>query len=92
MTLCVVRREYAEKHPDLVHSFLDAYRASIEWTVANPADAGPLVERSGLSLKSDLATRAIPYCNFTFIDAKQGRASIEKLLGVFLEFSPEAIG
>jgi NitT/TauT family transport system substrate-binding protein len=92
MTLCVIRQEFARKNPETVRKFLDAYKASIDGTVANPAAAGKLVETAGVGLKSTIAAKAIPSCNLVFIPAESGRASIEGLLGVFLDYAPEAIG
>lgn len=92
MTLCVVRKEYAEKNRDTVMRFLVAYQESIEWTVSHPADAGPLVETAGLGIRSDVATIAIPSCGFAWVDAKEAKKMIESLLSVFLEYSPESIG
>ena len=92
MTLCVVRKAYATRHPETVSRFLAAYRSSIEWTVAHPVEAGSLVEAQGLGLKAEVAARAIPSCNFVWIDAKDARKGIEALLGVFLEYAPESIG
>lgn len=92
MTLCVVRREYAEKYPSTVRKFLEAYNDSITWTIANPAEAGKMVELASLGLKAPVATKAIPQSNYVFIPATDGRASIEKLFTVFLAFSPSSIG
>jgi NitT/TauT family transport system substrate-binding protein len=92
MTLCVVRKAYAARNPEAVTRFLAAYRASVEWTVAHPVEAGSLVEAQGLGLKADVAARAIPSCNFVWIDAKDARKGIEALLGVFLEYAPESVG
>ncbi len=92
MTLCVIRKEYADKYPAAVGKFLDAYRNSINWTIANPLEAGKFVENAGLGLKAPVASKAIPFSNYAFMTAVEGRASIEKLLSVFLGFAPEAIG
>jgi len=92
MTLCVVRKEYAEKYPSTVRKFLEAYKKSIQWTNANPVEAGKLVEDNNMGLKAPIATKAIPSCNFVFIPAEQGKQSIEKLLSAFLTYAPEAIG
>lgn len=92
MTLCVIRKGYAEKHPDTVHAFLAAYQDSVKRTIANPSESGKLVEDSGLGLKSQLASKAIPECNLVFISSADGRSSIEKLLSVFIDFSPESVG
>jgi NitT/TauT family transport system substrate-binding protein len=92
MTLCVIRKEYADKNPETVRKFLQAYKDSIAWTVANPAEAGKLVESSGLGLKAPVAAKSIPSGNYTFIPAVEARDSIEKLLSVFLYYAPEAVG
>lgn len=92
MTICVVRTKFARQYPETVRAFLAAYKASIDWTVTHPGEAGPLVEAAGLGLKAPIVTQAIPSCNLVFIPAAESRTAIEKLLAVFLEYSPEAIG
>ena len=92
MTLCVVRRAYAQKNPGKIAQFLAAYKDSLEWIRANPEAAGQLVESVGLGLNATVASRAIPGCSFVWIDANEARKSIESLLAVFLEFAPESIG
>ncbi len=92
MTVCVIRAEYAKQYPAVVRKFLDSYRTAIAWTVANPAEAGQYVEKAGLGLKAPIATKAIPSSNYVFINAIESRPSVEKLLSVFLDFAPEAVG
>ncbi len=92
MTLCVVRKDIFESHPDAVRVFLAEYRKSIEWVLRNPQEAGPLVEAAGLGLKAQIAEQAIPVCNFVFIPAHEAQEQIEGLLSVFLKFSPDSIG
>jgi len=92
MTVCVIRTDYAKQHPGTVRKFLEAYRASIAWTVANPVEAGQYVEKAALGLKAPIAAKAIPASNYVFMTALEGRTSVEKLLSVFLGMAPEAIG
>lgn len=92
MTLCVVRRTYAQRNPDKVAKFLAAYKNSLEWAIENPEATGPLVESAGLGLKAIVASRAIPECSFVWIDSDIARKPIESLLAVFLNFAPESIG
>lgn len=92
MTVCVIRKEYAVKYPETVRKFLASYRASIEWTLANPVEAGMGVESAGLGLKAPIATKAIPSSNFVYIPATEARTEIEKLLSVYLEYAPSAVG
>lgn len=92
MTLCVVRSEYAAKNPETLKAFLEEYRKSIEWTVANSAEAGTLTEKIGLGLKAPIAAKAIPSSNFVFVNAEAARPEIERLLRVFLEYAPASVG
>lgn len=92
MTLCVADAGFAREYPELTRAFLDAYQGSIEWTVQNPAEAGPLAEAVGLGLKAAIASKAIPSCNFVFNTAEEGKPEIEALLSTFLKYAPAAIG
>lgn len=92
MTLCVINQEYAKAHPEAVRTFLEAYRNSIEWTVSHPQDAGALVEKHSMGLKAPIAAKSIPQAQYVFISATEGKAAIENLLDVFLEYAPVAVG
>lgn len=92
MTLCVIRTEFAKKYPETVRKFLASYKESIYWTLENPLKAGEFVERATLGLKAPIAAKAIPFCNYVYIPALDGRKSVEDLFLVFLKFAPESIG
>lgn len=92
LTLIVVRRAYAQANPEIVRAFLKAYKQATEWTIANPEQSGVLVQKYTLGLSAPVVAKAIPSCHFVCIDAAAGRVSIEKLLQIFLQFSPESIG
>jgi NitT/TauT family transport system substrate-binding protein len=92
LTLMVVRAGYAAEHPETVRAFIAAYRKSTEWTITNPNKAGVLVQKYTLGLMAPIVARAIPNSQYVFIDAVSGRASIEKLLDIFLQFAPESVG
>lgn len=92
MTLVVARTEFARKYPESLAQFLESYEKSILWTISNPDEAGPIVEAANLGLKAAIATKAIPFCNFVYINAIDNRSEIENLLTVFLKFAPIAIG
>jgi NitT/TauT family transport system substrate-binding protein len=92
MTVLVVDGDFAASSPGAVTAILDAVRASIAWTAANPAEAGKLVEKHELGLKAPVAAAAIPRSNYVYISAVEARPSIEALFKVFLEFAPQSIG
>jgi len=92
MTALVVDGAFAAASPGAMAAILDSVKASVQWTVAHPAEAGALVEKHDLGLKAQVAAAAIPRSNYVFIPAAEARASVESLFNVFLEFAPASIG
>lgn len=92
MTVLVADSRYADEHPAVLAAVSDAYRASVEWVVANPKEAGVLVERADLGLKAAIAAAAIPRSAYVFIPAREARPALEALFSVFLSLSPSSIG
>ncbi|MDR2618914.1 MAG: ABC transporter substrate-binding protein [Treponema sp.] len=92
MTALVLDGDFAAYNPGAVKIILENLKDSIEWTAANPAAAGALVEKHDFGLKASVAAAAIPRSNYVFIPAAEARPSIEALFRVFLEFSPDSIG
>jgi NitT/TauT family transport system substrate-binding protein len=92
MSALVVDGEFARARPDAVRAVLAGSRASTEWALAHPAEAGALVEKHELGIRADVAAAAIPKSNYVFIPAREARAAIEALFRAFLEYAPESIG
>jgi NitT/TauT family transport system substrate-binding protein len=65
---------------------------TIEWTNANPTEAGALVQKHTLGLQAPIAARSIPNSAFVFSTALASRQSVEKLLGIFLAADQTSIG
>jgi NitT/TauT family transport system substrate-binding protein len=92
MTVLVVDADFAKAEPGIIRAILYAYRSSIEWVRAHPAEAGALVEKHDLGLRAAVVREAIPHSNYVFIPAAQARESLETLFRAFLEFAPSSIG
>ena len=94
MTLLVVNGVFADENPAAVEKILDAAKNSIEWVTAHPAEAGQLAEKHELGISAAIAAAAIPKSNYVFIPAieAEAKASLEALLGAFLENDPVSIG
>lgn len=92
MTVIVIRKEFAASSPQLVRGLLAAYRDAVDWTLANPAEAGVLVEKHTLGLQASIATKVIPNGAYVFVPARQAQESLEGLFSIFLDFAPDAIG
>jgi NitT/TauT family transport system substrate-binding protein len=92
MSVLVVDAEYAKEQALVVRSIAAAIKSSIEWVVANPPDAGLLVEKYALGMRRMVVIAGVPNSNYVYIPAVQARESVEALLNAFLEFAPESIG
>lgn len=89
--VAVVRKAFAEEHPDAVNAFLDGYKASVEWVNANTAEAAALI--GGLDIVPEaVAAKALPACNITFIEGEEMKAKLSGYLGVLLDANPKAVG
>ncbi len=86
----IARTEFLEREED-VSAVLDACRASAEWVVANPAEAAPLVEKTGIA-PAAIAKRAIPKCHITFIEGTEMKEMLSAFLTVMFENAPESVG
>jgi NitT/TauT family transport system substrate-binding protein len=92
MSVLVVDADYAREQALVVRSIAAAIKSSIEWVVANPPDAGLLVEKHALGMRRSVVIAGVPNSNYVYIPAIQARESVEALLNAFLEFAPESIG
>ncbi len=91
-TCLVIKKDLAEKHPDIVKAFLSAYKESINWVNQNPDEAGKLAEKLGVGMKAPVAEAAIPRCNLRYEDAQKSKPAIEAFLQVLYDFAPQSIG
>ena len=92
MSVFVIRDSLVRDRTASVRALMDAYAASIAWVRGHPADAGILVEKHELGLKSAVASAAIPRSAYVFIPASEARADVEALLSVFLKIEPKSVG
>jgi NitT/TauT family transport system substrate-binding protein len=92
MTVLVVNADYARVDPAGIRAILAAVKESGDWVVANPAEAGALVEKHDLGLRAQVVAAAIPRSNYVYIGAVEARPALEALFGAFLQFAPESIG
>ncbi|MBR6800331.1 MAG: ABC transporter substrate-binding protein [Eubacteriaceae bacterium] len=87
----VVRKEFAEKYPQTLASFLEEYAASTKWINENVEEGAALVEKFDI-VKAPIAKKAIPYCNITCITGNDMVEPLNGYLGVLLNENPQAVG
>ncbi|MDR0730148.1 MAG: ABC transporter substrate-binding protein [Treponema sp.] len=92
MTVLVVDGDWAASHREALSTVLERLKNSIEWVLANPAEAGALVEKHDLGLSAPVVAAAVPRSNYVFQSAADARPALESLYRAFLEFAPQSIG
>ncbi len=92
MTAVVVKKEFAETHPEMVEAFLNQYNDSTMWVNESTAEAATLVEKHEIGLTAEAAEQAIPRCNLELVNASTAESAINHYLKVLNEFSPKTIG
>jgi NitT/TauT family transport system substrate-binding protein len=80
--------------PEVIAAFLAEYQKAVEWMVANPAEAGKLVETElpELGLKAGPMTESLKNITWKFVPAAEARTSLEAFYQALSELSPEVIG
>ncbi len=87
----VVRKEFAEAHPEAVKNFLNEYEVSTKFVNENVADAAQLVEKFDI-FKAAIAEKAIPDCNITFVSGADMKPLVNGYLSVLHEQNPQSVG
>jgi len=92
MGCVIVRRDFAQAHPEKVAAFLEHYSASVAFVNEDAAAAGEQVQAFGIMPKAAVATRAIPNCHIVFVAGAEMRTQIEPLYGLLHAANPKSIG
>lgn len=92
---CIVARtEYAEQNPNAVAAFLAAYEQSLQYMngEASREDAAALVAQYEITANAQIAAKAIPQCNLTFVTGADMKAILESFYDVLYQANPASIG
>ena len=87
----LVRKAFADEHPDAVAKFLEEYAASVDYVNENPAEAAVLVEQQGI-VKAAVAEKAIPYCSLVCITGEDMKTAVSGYLQTLYDLKPETVG
>ena len=88
----IVRTEYLEEHEEQVKNFLSDHEASAAFTNENPEAASELIAELGIVPKAQIAEKAIPFCNITFIDGEEMKEALGGYLEVLHGMEPASVG
>ena len=88
----LLRKAFADEHPEALKAFLKEYASSAEYAVNSPAEAGALVEKYGIMASAALAEKAIPNCNIVCITGEEMQVMVSGMLKVLFDANPKSVG
>jgi NitT/TauT family transport system substrate-binding protein len=92
MGCIVVKKEFAEKNPEVVEEFLNSYKQSVEWVNANNKDAAELIAKYGILPKAPIAEKALPNCNIVYREAEEAKQTLNGFYKILFDFNPKSLG
>lgn len=92
MGAIIVQKAFAEAHPEALNSFLDEYKASVEYVNGNVAEAAKLIEKYSILPNAAIAEKAIPLSNIVYIDAQEAKPSLEAFYKILFDLEPKSVG
>ena len=87
----LVRKAFADEHPEAVAKFLEEYAASTDYANSNPAETAALVEKLDI-VNAAVAEKALPKCNLVCITGAEMKAAVSGYLQTLYDLKPEAVG
>ena len=87
----IVRKAFAEEHPDALAAFLKEYQASTAYINEHVEEGAALVEKYDI-VKAAVAKQAIPACNITYLDGEDMKTALSGYLQILFEQNPQAVG
>lgn len=88
----VVRNAFLQENKTAVDTFLQEHKESAEAINADVEKGANLAVNAGIVAKTQIAQKAIPSCNITYIDGAAMKQALEGYLEVLFEQAPDAVG
>ena len=92
MGCIIVSAKFAEEHPQALKSFLDEYKASVDFVTSNVDEASALIEAAGIVPKAAIAKAALPNCNIVLVTGDEMKTAMSSMLNVLFEANPKSVG
>ncbi len=90
---CVIALDsFVSENPIAVEKFLEEYKASIQFAVENPDQAGVMCEEGKIIPKAKIATACIPNARLTYVSGKEMKEDISGYFEVLYDADPTSIG
>lgn len=87
----IVRNEFLEKNTEAVKEFMEKYKESVEYIGNNTEEAAALVGKFDI-VKEQVALKAIPFCNITYIDGSDMKTKLDAYLKTLYQQNGQSVG
>ncbi len=87
----VVRKAFAEEHPEAVNAFLSSYAESAAFANEHVEEAAKLIGSYEI-VPEEVAVKALPFCNITLITGDEMKEKLSGYLSVLYEQNPASVG
>lgn len=88
----VVRKGFLTDYPDAVEQFMEEHADSAAYANEHVEETAGLVAAAGIIEKAEVAAKAIPECNITYIDGEEMKTALSGYLTVLWDQNPESVG
>ncbi len=92
MSVVVVRREFAQAHPDQVAAFMQDLEASIAFANENVAEAAQEIAALEIIPTAKVAEKALPSCRLVFVTGEEMQAQAAPLYEILFSANPASVG
>lgn len=87
----VARKAFIEENPGAVTAFLSHYKDSVDFVLANTDDAAALIGKYEI-VTEEVAKKALPACNITYIDGAEMKEKLSGYLTVLMDQNAQSVG
>ena len=88
----VVRKEFAEKYPQQLNTFIEEFTASAEYANTDVVGTAELTVKYGIVAAEGIAQKALPECHIVSMTGVEMKNSVEGFLQILYDMEPKAVG
>ena len=88
----IVRKEFADEHPDVIEEFLMEYRVSVDTVNTDPETAAGMIVSAGLAAKEALVIKSLPRCNIVCMTGDDMKTSLMAFWKALFDVVPSSVG
>lgn len=91
MGVCVARKDFINKHPEMVKEFLKDAENSVNFVNSNEEEAGKLIAKLSI-VPENIASKVIKGSNTVFISGEECKEKLSAFLQVLEKEDPKSVG